>query len=105
MPASSPYLLLSFSITADASDVKRALTDALALHTSAWLVKHGTAVVKVPTLTEMQAVIDHMMALEAVYGQDFSCMAVLVPYQQAYWALDTLEDPNGVKRITGRDPE
>ena len=60
MPATSPYLLLSFSIPADATDTKRAVTDALALHTSAWMVKYATAVVRVPTLTEVQVVIDRM---------------------------------------------
>lgn len=105
MPATSPYLLLSFSITVDATEARRALTDALAFHNSAWLVKHDTAVVKVPTLTEAQAVIDRMIAIEAVYSPDFSCVAVMVPYKQAYWALEPLEEPANVKTITGRDPE
>ncbi len=100
----SPYLLLSFAIPPGASIIKRAVTDALALHTSAWLVKHSAAVVKTPTLTEAQAVIDHMIAIEQVYGPDFACVAVLVPHQQAHWALDALDDPDGVKTITGRSP-
>ena len=105
MPAPSPYLLLSFSIPDTATDTKRAVTDALALHTSAWMVKHDTAVVRVPTLTEAQVVIDRMIAIGAVYSPDFSFVAVLVPYRQAYWAFEALEDPAGVKAITGRDPE
>ncbi len=80
------------------------MTDALALHNSAWMVKHDTAVVSVPTLTEAQVVIDRMIAIGAVYSPDFSFIAVLVPYRQAYWALEALEDPAGVKAITGRDP-
>ena len=105
MPATSPYLLLSFSIAAGASDAKRALTDALALHDSAWMVKHGTAVVRVPTLTEVQIVIDRMIAIGAVYSPDLSYIAVLVPYQQAHWAITDYDDPDGVKNITGRDQE
>ena len=105
MPATSPYLLLSFSIPADATDTKRAVTDALALHDSAWMTKYSTAVVRVPTLTEVQAVIDSMIGIGVGYSPEFSFNAVLVPYKQAHWALKPLENPAGVKRITGRDPE
>ena len=105
MPPTSPYLLLSFSITPGASGARAAVTSALALHTSGWLVKHDTAVVRVPTMTEAQEVVDQMVAIEQVFSPDFSCVAVLVPFKQAYWALDPIEEPAAVKAITGRDPE
>ena len=105
MPTTSPYLVLSFSITPDASDAKRAVTDALALHDSAWMVKYVTAVVRAPNLTEVQAVIDHIIAIEEAYQPHVTCVAVLVPYRQAHWAITDYDDPDGVKNITGRDPE
>lgn len=101
----SPYLLLSFSIADGATAARNALTDALALHTSGWLVKHDTAVVRVSTVTELQEVVDQMIAIEQSYSPNFSCVAVLVPFKQAYWALDALEERDSVIAITGRSPE
>jgi hypothetical protein len=101
----SPYLLLSLSIAEGATAARLAVTDALALHTSGWLVKYNTAVVRVSTTTELQEVVDQMIAIEQGYSPDFSCVAVLVPFRQAYWALDPLEERDAVITITGRSPQ
>ena len=101
----SPFLLLSFSIAPGASAARQAVTDALAFHTFAWMVKHVAAVVKVPTLTEVETVIDRMIAIEQLFAPDVTCVAVLVPHKQAHWAITDYDDGVGVKAIIGRESE
>jgi hypothetical protein len=98
----SPYLLLSFE--SRTPTVRSAVTTALSSRTFAWAVTHVTAVVRVSTPTELDEVIADMKNIEQAFDPAFTCVAVFVPFRQAYFAVEPLANPSGVVAITGRQP-
>lgn len=102
-----PYLLLSVSIDnnhADAIKVRNALRTALDQRTHAWVIKNDTAVVQIPTMTVLDEVLADMTNIEEAFDPAFTCVAVFVPHKQLYWVSEEMDDPPGVRAITGRPP-
>lgn len=104
MPA--PYLMLSLSIDPthpDAATVANLVRQRLNLRNHA-RVDAGAVVVQVPNPSALNSVLADMTHINQAFDPCFSCVAVLVPFQQFCFASDRPTNMADVVAITGRVP-